>query len=320
MEDDIQVDMTSALAAMDDDFGGGDGDEGSLPSSPSPEASPAPTSSGPAPAPAVSAQPWDAPPKSWKQDHHPHWQKFDPTIRQYIHEREKQALDGIMQYKSAYDPYAALEKQYKPWVDKYQMPLHQASSNLLSAHIALMEGTPDVKQQVLQNLLQYPGVKDLLSQMLGGQPGAQPSQPPAFDPRVVQQEVQKAVAPALSEVQAWKKAQEERELQESQKAVDAFLADPQNKYAKEAMPDMARLFQAGLAADLKSAYDQACRMNPTIYAKMLEEEIQKATQRPGPSPKVVRSGQTPPASTKQVDADEDMEATMRSALRDINSR
>lgn len=321
--DNMEIDMASALAEMDKEFGGGDEGQEGTPSPAAQEASTSPTSTPQAPAP--EPQPWDAPPKSWKQELHPNWTKYDPQTRQYIHEREKQALEGIMRYKSAYDPYAKLEQQYKPYIERYKMPLPEVSNNLISAHLALMEGTPEVKQQVLESLFNYPGVRELLQTMMGGQapqgeaPTTQQMSEQAVQ-QLVQQAVQRSVAPALSEVQAWRQAQEEAALQESQKVVDAFIADPQNEYAAEAMPDMVRLIKAGFATDLKTAYGDACNLNPTIRAKILEKEIQKATQRPAAAPRNVRSGQTPPASTKPVDADEDMEATMRRTYREIQSR
>src|SRR6187549_13360 len=39
------------------------------------------------------------PPKSWRQDMHPHWGKMPKEAQQYYVEREKQMLDGMSQYK-----------------------------------------------------------------------------------------------------------------------------------------------------------------------------------------------------------------------------
>jgi len=317
MEDNIEIDMAGALASMNQDFG--DGSDGAGAPSGA-EAQPAVPGPSPVQEQAPASNPWDTPPKSWKQDMHPSWSKYDPLTRQYIHEREKQALDGIMQYKTAYDPYLSLEKHYKPYLERYKFSMPEITQRMVNAHLTMLEGSPEQKQQVLRAMLEYPGAAEMLQQMLGASQQQPAGSPPTFDPRMLQQAVQQMVGPVVQKVEAWEQAQQEAQLQESQKLVDSFLADPQNKYAQEAMPDMVRLVKAGLAADLRSAYEQACYLNPAIRAKLMEEEIGKATKRPGLPPKQMNSGQTPPASTKPGDAEEDMEATMRATLRNINSR
>lgn len=53
--------------------------------------------------------------------------------------------------------------------------------------------------------------------------------------------------------------------------IEAFAADPKNKYFHNVRPVMARLVQADLAKNLREAYDAACWNNPEIRQMLINE-------------------------------------------------
>lgn len=335
---DLNLDMTSAMAEMDNEFGSGDASDGGTPSPSSARAPAAATPSVPAGAqpaatsakapgqmpPAGTPAPWMTPPKSWKRDLHEQYAGLADPLKQYVHEREKQALDGIMYYKGQFDPYDRMASQYKPFLEQAGASMPEVAENMLRAHIALTYGDDQSKAQFLGQMLQSYNLMPLLQQMFGTGGGQQQESAQGFDPNFMRQALmeyhQSQIAPMESRLAAWEKAQEAERLEVSKKEVDSFFADPQNKHAAEVGSDMISLMQNGVASNLKDAYDKACYLNPSVRAKLMQEAVEAATRSPAPAPRNVRSGQTPPASTKQDDAGQDLEATMRETLHSINNR
>lgn len=327
----IEMDMASAMAEMDSTFGGGG--EGAAevtettaaptPASPTPAPGTPPTAV-PQPAPgqvAPTPEPWRSLPSSWKKEHAPHWSKFDPAMQQYIHTREQQFIDGVTQYKRVAEPYMGLEKNYEPWLKHYNVQMPQVVERMMNSHLALLQAPEELKQKYLESLIKDYNLQPLLQRMYGAAPAAGGEVPAGGIPQEVQQRFQQyeqSIADLGRRLQSYEAAEQQRALEASQSAVDAFIADPQNEFAAEVLPDMVELVRSGLATDLKAAYDKAVWNNPSVRAKLMEREIAKAASPKVPTPRNVRSGATPPASTKPKD--ESIDETMLRVLEDINSR
>jgi hypothetical protein len=71
--------------------------------------------------------------------------------------------------------------------------------------------------------------------------------------------------------------------------IDTFAANPSNRFFDNVRQDMAILVQAGKAADLQTAYEAACWLNPEIRAILLEES--KAGQNRAATNTAVRAQQ-----------------------------
>jgi hypothetical protein len=236
---------------------------------------------------------------------------------QYIHEREKQALDGLMQYKTALDPYLNLQKQYKPWLDHYKVDMPSVVDRMIKAHLALQYAEPEVKQQYFAQLVQEYGLEEMVKAVAAGNPGQANGAQPDLS-KVVLPMLQRYLGPIQQNLRQIQAREDAKGLETSQAEVDKFFADPQNEYARELESDMVQLLQAGVAANLSEAYEKAIWHNPAVRAKAMQKEIDKVTKAK-PGPRNVRSGSTPPASTKPP-GDEDMDATMRETFRAINNR
>lgn len=331
-DDTIDIDMTSAMQDMSDTFGGADGDEAGTGIGQTPAAEPSVPSTPPGQVPSAVAlpapgqtppatEPWRNLPSSWKKEHAPHWEKFDPAIQQYVYQREQQFIDGVAQYKKVAEPYALLEKTYEPWLKHYNIPLAQATERLINSHLALLQAPPETKEKYVQSLIKDYQLEPLLRKMYGAPSadGGQP-QPGAIPSELAErfQQYEGNLQQMAARLRAYEEADQQKALESSQSAVDAFVSDPQNEFAGEVLQDMVDLVKSGLATDLKSAYERAIWLNPTVKAKLLQREIEKAAKPSVPAPRKVRSGETPPASTKP--GDESIDDTMQRVLSDINSR
>lgn len=203
------------------------------------------------PAPAVPPAPEVAAPKprpsSWKKDFDPHWEKFDPTVQDYILQREREYANGVSTYKSEAENARQLNEAIAPFLpnlQKHGMEPTQWIKALGTAHEALALGSPQQKVQTFATLLNQYGVDPQhLFQMLSGQQ-------PQF------QQPQNIPPPDIERIVEEKLTQKEVN-QEYQR----FIAEAKEKYPHfEAVKEtMAGLLQAELAQDYKSAYEAALR-------------------------------------------------------------
>jgi hypothetical protein len=311
-------DMEAASASIGEALGGSA--EESIDLETSPQVSSAPSSSEPPPAaPAPVQNAWDTPPKSWKGEMHPHYSKVDPQVRQYIHEREKQALDGLMQYKTQWDPYSKINEQFKPWFEHYGkqgVTPDQVYQRMIQSHIALSSpGMPqEQKLEYLKALVKDYGLETTLRSMFGqSAPPASPEagmQPqPNMDLSPILNPLQERLGRMEQTFQTIQQREEEEKVKKVNEQVSNFLNDPKNEFAKELVPDMERLIKTNYAETLEQAYEAACQLNPGVRAKILNREIEKATQPRKPGPPNVRSGKstpTPTTSESSGDMGEDM--------------
>lgn len=301
--------IESAAANLPQDSGPGPGSQEMGPAG-TPPAAPAPSAGGGEGAPgagtAPQGNPWDELPKAWKADYKSHWAKFDPAVRQYIHQREKEALDGITKYKGQLEPWQKVYEPFAPLLEQAGVAPQEATKRFLEAHIAFTYGSPEQKRDWLNYMVQQYGLADLL----GGQPGNGQSQLPP--------EIQTVLEPLQRELQDLKRFQEQQQRerqdsmrQDAQRAVDTFMADSKNEFAKQLLPDMHKLLRGGHASDLASAYDMACKLNPEVSAVLLQRAIEAAGKPGKPAPKNVQGspGTSAPTATKPKTIDETIEET-----------
>lgn len=196
------------------------------------------------------------PPKSWKQEMHPYWQKTDPKVQSYYLEREKQMLDGLEQYKTD----AQYTKQFKDAVAPYRQTLQQlgvdeltAAKSLFQADHILRYSPAEQKRAYFEQLAKNYGI-DL------GTPST-PAQP--VDPAV------QSLRQELTAIQQQLTARQEAELKAAQDAVkkelDAFAGDPAHPYFDEVASEIAAFVSAGKS--LQDAYDAAVWANPVTRQK-----------------------------------------------------
>lgn len=210
-------------------------------------------------------------PKSWKKDMAPLWEKMDPGVREYVYEREANVMRGIQQYSEGYQAWNNLVSPFKPLLeanpDVNPIMLMQG---LMATHLQLMNPSAPAaqKQQLVQGLLKEYGIT-LGAQEEGGNPSIG-----AVDPAVLHRLQQ-----TESELAAIKRERQQAEQQRYQDGVksqlavvDAFMADPANKYFDEVADNIFHLIKTGAAKDLPEAYALACYANPGVRAKVIADQ------------------------------------------------
>jgi hypothetical protein len=91
-----------------------------------------------------------------------------------------------------------------------------------------------------------------------GQPQPQPQYQPQYDPNAIANHAANMV-------------RGEMQMRDINSQIEVFAADPANKFFDNVRQDMAILVQAGKAADIRTAYEAACWLDPQIRAILLEE-------------------------------------------------
>jgi hypothetical protein len=305
MEDedfDLGSDMSETYSAMQNSSGPGE----SAPDSPQPSQAPSsePSPSGEA-APAPTAPEWKSLPKSWKKDYEPVWSKFDEQAQQYIHQREKEAFEGISRYKGVADKWQQTVSPYEQVFKHYEIDPHDAFRRLADAHLTLKFGSPEQKAEVGRQIIEDYGLTQFMQQA-AQQPGGMPP------------ELQAALDPLQQELRSVKQMFNQRIEKETRSEVDKFMADTQNEFAGEVMTDMIDLIKTGSASDLKSAYEKAIWLNPSVRSKLLEREAEKISKPRLPDPPNVRSSSTPPAPTGS--SDDSIDDTLLATFQAIQQR
>lgn len=277
-------------------------------SPPSGAAAPAASAAQPTPPPAQGAaptgDPWMVPPKSWKKDYHQHYVGLPPEIQKYVHEREQQALQGVMQYKQQADAYNKVFEPYREILQQAGIQPTVLVENLARNHHVLATGTPEQKLAVARQLLQEYQIdpRALVFGPTAPAPQAQPVVPPDYDR--VRQTVQQLEGQFMAQRRA-----------EIQKEIDAFAA--KNPYYGDVEADMAELISSGAAPDLQTAYDIAIYRNPEVRQKVLQtymaQNAQQGQQSVAAKQKAAGVNMTPGAvpSSKQVGSIDD---TLNSVL------
>lgn len=231
------------------------------------EASPAAAATTPAPAsPVAPAAPEPRkPPSSWKKDYWEAYQKLDPQLAEYINQREQQFASGVSTYREEAIKAKELNDALAPFMPEFAAHGVQPSQwirNMGTAHQTLMRGSPEQKLQAFQKLAQDYGVP--LHSVQSGQ----------IDP-VMQyvSPLQEQVLQLRGQLTNWQQQQEQQQQKTMLDEIEAFKSDA--PHFEEVRETMAGLLQAGLAPDLKSAYDKALRMNDDLWQA---EQTRKAEE------------------------------------------
>jgi len=296
-ENEIETDMQSTLS---DISSRGEGASEEASSSAHGPLSPGVAGETPSSAPSAAAPPWKAPPKSWKKDYHKYWETLDDNVRQYVHQREKEALDGIMQYKSVADKWGNVVKQFQPWFEAAKIDPTDAFARLATAHVILSHGTPEEKRRLLAQVINDYKLHELL-----GDPAQPQNQPPP------------ELTAFRNELEEVKRSLYERQFQENLALVNAFFSDPKNEFAEELKEDISELLQRGAASTLQEAYEKAMWLNPSVRAKIVQREIENSTKPKRQAPPNLKSSSVSPSPTEE--AEESIEDTMRAIVARIGT-
>lgn len=232
---------------------------------PPPDAQPAAATPAPVEPKAAKARP-----STWKKELEPHWGTLAPEVQDEILRREGDFAKGVSTYKQEWDrarPLLEAIAPYAPTLQRFNIAPEQMVQRLFGAHERLSLGSPQDKLAMFAQLArdyQVP-IEQLLVQQ-DGQMQLNPNlrapvqQPPQVD---VQAEVRKAILQerSLSAVQEFEQARDSQ-------------GNPRYPHYQQVRDTMAGLLQAGLAADLPSAYEAALRhpQHSDIWEAMQQQQ------------------------------------------------
>lgn len=204
--------------------------------------------------------------------------KAPPDVQQEWAKREAEATKGFTEQGSKYAEKARLADEVQTAAAPYAALLAservtpaQALNSLLGTYYQLRTGTTAQRQSILTKMAQDFGV-DLTALSSG--------EVPYEDPAIAQinQRFQSLEQQQAQLAQARRDAETAQTVQQ----LDAFKAEvddkgaPKHPYFDEAVPEMVRLVQSGMAKDIASAYDQAVWGTPHLRAKQLAEQSARA--------------------------------------------
>ena len=202
-------------------------------------------------------------PSSWKKDYEEQWGKLDPTLQDYIGQREADYAKGVSTYKNQWDSAAPLMQAIEPFMPLLQQNNIEPStwiSNLGKAHATLAMGSPEQKMQMFAQLANDYGVS------LNGLTGQ------GSDPQFAM------MAQELNQVKnQWNQFQSQQERLEQNQLQNEITSFQNDKpYFEEVRETMAGLLQAGMADDLQTAYDKAIRLQDGVFQKVQAEQANKS--------------------------------------------
>lgn len=207
------------------------------------------------------------PPKSWKAEKRAVWDKLDPEVANYIHQREQESQRGFDDYRSKVEP---IYQQIQPHIEELrQQGVHpeMVVRDLLHTRRLLATGDEATKLQTLVNVAHACGIP--LQQMLQHSAALPQHMQQHIEPNVMQAQQR---ARDLEFQMAQRQQQDHAQMQAAAQAeVENFKAS--HPYVDQLGPQMQQLLQAGLATDLDSAYSKALRLNDKLF------EQSQATQR-----------------------------------------
>jgi len=210
-------------------------------------------------------------PSSWKKDYEEHWTKLDPTLQDYINQRESDYAKGVSTYKQNWDNAAPIYEAMQPFMpllQEHNIQPQQWISNLGNAHKMLATGSPQEKLQMFAKLANDYGVS------LQGLQGQQ------HDPQFSQ------IAQELSQIKnEWSSFKTLREQQETNSIVGMIEAFQQkNPNLDKVHDEVFGLLQTGFVKGatpeerLQNVYEKAIRLNDDIW-QQTQAEAQQAKAR-----------------------------------------
>ena len=270
-------------------------------------------------APAAKQRP--ARPSTWKKDYWDHWEKIDPSLAEYLVQREGEFASGVSTYRQKWTDAEPLVNAIAPFQQTLQQHGIQPAQWIQSlghAQQVLALGTPEQKLAMLQQVAQQYNIP--LQGLLQGaaQPGADGQPAQTFDPRV--QQLTQQVQQLSGFVTNFQTREQQREQEVIDRELNAFRAKQGNEHYEQVRQTMAGLLQSGLADDLQSAYDAALRhpRHADIYAPIQQREraAEEARQREA----AAAAARTAKAAASSVRTTTPSAANGKSGSKDIRSQ
>jgi hypothetical protein len=237
-------------------------------------------------APTAGVQSEVKPPQSWKPLAREHWAKLPPEVQAEVSRREKEiatALSDSAPAKKFQDEFQQMLTPYRPMLGNAEPKA--VIGNLLQSAYVLNHAPPQQKAELMARMVKQFGVDiEALDAALAGEPSKpKPHQGP------------QAIDPGQIAAQVRQQLQQEWAAQRAKEQAQAFQSESP-EFLEDLRPEISGLLQAGLAKDLKSAYNWALsrhRGDPdSEIGKVLRqrEEAKQASANNAPTQRAVLAG------------------------------
>lgn len=213
-------------------------------------------------------------PRGWKSEHAQHWGNISPEAKAIIAEREAQMdsfgkrYEGLGKYADALE---ANGSNLATYVDNIVKIEQSIQSDPIKGTWQTLQALNMDPVQIAQGILQAAGVLDQAMSQQGQ------AQPVGIPPQLLQRI--DAIEQQNRELANFARSQN---LEKTQAEVVAFLQDPANAYANDAIDAIAaeveRMKRAGEQPNLKVAYDRAIWTNPDLREKVIADQNRKALE------------------------------------------
>ncbi len=253
----------------------------------------------------------EKPPQSWTPSAREKWATLDPEIKAEVIRREEASANGVRQIQEKFAPMQGFVEQMRPVAAEAQAvgsdPVTYIHNMAMSERTLRTADMPTKFNELLRIADQY-GIplRDVINKSVGQEVLKAPQQQQMQLPPELQQE--------LAAIRQWR---QESERGQANQIVTQFGSD--KEFINDVRNVMADLIERGMAADLPTAYDQACWMVPEVRQVMLARQGQAATAGAITQKQVKAAGASLSAGGKVAVADEgseddDISATVRRAF------
>ena len=299
MADDLEnVDAESIAKELmgEMDLSGGEVDKAPAATDESPDPNPAalPENAQDGPPPGTAA--FDAMPKAWRREMEAHWARLDPEVRKYVHSREADVSRGIQMYQQGHTSWNKLLEPYKRIFEAYpQVDPVALLQGVMNQHLKMAQGRPEEKVEILRSIAKSYGVDLATAAQIAQQANPADQQIQTLTQRLEQME------------RMWSAAQNalaQENYKKTLTSVEEFSSSPKNKYWSEVVEDVLHLLKKGASSTLEEAYELACYRNPSVRAKMFEEQAKPASTGNVAKFPNLSSDTTAPPRTKKRSMDE----------------
>lgn len=270
------------------------------------------------------AQP-KTPPKSWKQEMHPHYAKLPPEVQAYIEQREAEVEQGFLAQSDVAKYGKALKDVLSPYEPLFQSQGVDHATGmkfLLNAHYVMSTAEPVKRMQFFAGLAKSYNM-DLNEVVKHAATAAAPQ-----DETPAQKEMRERLERLESQTQRDSAARLDALKAEADREVAAFAADPAHPYFSEVQAEVALLLRDPKIT-LEKAYEMAVYANPVTRAKELSR-LQKETDEKARKEAEEAAAAAEKARGTKIKGEEkeraspellgSMEDTMRETLKSIKSR
>lgn len=203
-------------------------------------------------------------PEGLKPEFKVRFAELDPEWQEEILRREQDAARGINELSEKAKLAKELDRTiapYEPMIATMGVGKAELVQNMLQTAYVLNMGTAEQKAAVVRGIMDQYGVQV-------DQPAAE-----EVDPKIA--ELNTKIS-KLEQMLGQQPANDQAVRHEAATELQQFAADPANEFFGDVRVEMGKLIQAGVAADLKDAYDKACQLNPEIRKALSIRQQQAA--------------------------------------------